>query len=230
LRQDYTIRLEEIKLDEGDIKNGVYDLLKKMIMKRDFTPNERLDAYEIAKKLGVSRTPVRDALNMLDSEGFVKTLPRKGTFVVGMYKEDFIHLFQYREMVELFSLNVGFEYLQKNIAVLENLIHYWEMIQKDQEYDRGEIMENDSKIHKFIVASSQNPKIINSYDNLQCHVKVARSYYQPHKRLNETHQEHKQILQSIEKGDREAAKIHLKNHLENSKENLLSQLELTKVF
>src|SRR5687768_8992609 len=82
----------------SDIKEMVYLKLKQMIMKREFTPNERIDPIEISRNLGISRTPVRDALNMLDAEGFITTVPRQGIYVKGIYRKDLIELFEFRKM------------------------------------------------------------------------------------------------------------------------------------
>jgi DNA-binding GntR family transcriptional regulator len=215
----------------GDMKEDVYNLLKRMIMKREFTPNERLDAYEIAKQLNTSRTPVRDALNKLDAEGFIKTYPRKGTFVTGIYKQDLIHLFQYREMNELYALDLGFEQLCNQTAKFASEIDKWDGMLKAQECEGTLFMESDIIFHKHIVHSTKNPILINLYENVNCHVHIARGYYlQDIRRMMDASQEHKVILNCLLEKNKVGAKSALKKHLDNTLDGLLKMIAIYKIF
>ena len=217
--------------DRSDMKEAVYLKLKQMIMKRDFTPNERIDPVEIAEKLGTSRTPVRDALNMLDAEGFVTTMPRQGIYVKGIYKNDLIELFHYREMIELFAVEVGFNNLQLVVNEVVQVVNNFEKLLSSTNYDGNRVMEEDIKLHKLIVQSTINQKIITSYDKLNCHVQMARAYYiQDLHRMNNTHPEHKNFLEALLEGDKEKTKLRLKQHLDHTLENLLKMIDIYKVF
>ncbi|MCD9023778.1 GntR family transcriptional regulator [Cohnella silvisoli] len=214
-----------------DMKEAIYEKLKDMIMRRDFTPNERIDAAEIAEKFGISRTPVRDALNMLDAEGFIKTVPRQGIYVKGIYRQDLIELFQYREMVELFALDTGFDALIKDLKDISADIHRFETFLISENYDGYQVMDSDIKLHKTIVASTRNKVIMDYYDKVNGHVQMARAYYlQDLQRIKQAHLEHKSFLQALEEGDKEGAKLHLKQHLEQTLANLLTIIDIYKVF
>lgn len=214
-----------------DMKEAVYEKLKEMIMKRDFTPNERIDAAEIAEKFGISRTPVRDALNMLDAEGFIKTVPRQGIYVKGIYRQDLIELFQYREMVELFALDTGFESLRGGAKDLSAVVHRFETFLETASYDGSQVMDADIQLHKAIVASTRNKVIIDSYDKANGHVQMARAYYlQDLQRIKQAHLEHQSVLHALEEGDKEGAKLQLKRHLEQTLANLLAIIDIYKVF
>lgn len=217
--------------NSGDMKENVYFILKKMIMKREFTPNERLDVNEIALKLGNSRTPVRDAINKLEAEGFVRTVARKGTFVTGIYREDLIELFQYRQMIELFCMDLGFSKLQQSADLLQNAIRNWEAQLQKEEYDGSVIMETDVQFHSFIVQSAGNSKMIKSYNALNCHVQTARGYYlQNRDRINSADREHQALLSSIMEGDKEKSKQMLEAHLNSTLDSLLKIIDVFKVF
>ncbi|WP_167859696.1 GntR family transcriptional regulator [Paenibacillus cymbidii] len=217
--------------DRSDIKEMVYLKLKQMIMKREFTPNERIDAVEIARQFGISRTPVRDALNMLDAEGFITTVSRQGIYVKGIYKKDLIELFQYRKMVELFALDQGFEHLRlhsdKLVDILNDVASYFD----SEKYDGTKVMEADIAFHKFIVDSTENDRIIESYKKLNGHVQMARAYYlQDLQRIQLAHNEHHKFLDEMRKGNKEQAKICLQEHLDQTLNNLLKIIDIYKVF
>lgn len=214
-----------------DLKDGVYRKLKEMIMRRQFTPNERIDAAEIAEQLGVSRTPVRDALNMLDAEGFIKTVPRQGVYVKGVYKEDLVQLFGYREMVELYALEVGFEEMSRDWEKLSAIIGTFDKLIAQEDWDGFQLMEADIKLHKAIVSYAGNKLISDSYDKLNGHVQIARAYYlQDIHRMKDAHDEHQAFLQTLKAGDKEGAKRLLKEHLALTMRNILKLIDIYKVF
>ncbi len=214
-----------------DMKEAIYEKLKEMIMKRDFTPNERIDAAEIAERFGISRTPVRDALNMLDAEGFIKTVPRQGIYVKGIYRQDLIELFQYREMVELFALEAGFELLRADAKEIASAVDRFETFLESDTYDGSQVMDADIQLHRAIVASTRNRVIIDYYDKVNGHVQMARAYYlQDLLRIKQAHLEHRSLLQALEEGDKEEAKLQLKRHLEQTLANLLAIIDIYKVF
>jgi DNA-binding GntR family transcriptional regulator len=218
--------------DRSDIKESVYLKLKQMIMKREFTPNARIDALEIAQKLGISRTPVRDVLNMLHAEGFINIVPRQGVYVKGIYKKDLIELFQFRQMVELYSLEVGFDNLRKEANRLNEIINSVESLLKNPEnYDGNKVMNADISLHKIIVDSTENSRIIDSYVKLNAHVQMARAYYlQDLTRIQLSHKEHLLFIHELISGNKEKSLKYLKEHLDQTLNNLLRIIEIYKVF
>lgn len=89
------------KLDNSNLWDKSYEALKKSIIKREFQPNQKLSIPELSEKLGVSRTPIRDALQRLEMEGLIKTVAKVGTFVVGITEEDVHEVMDTRAMLEL---------------------------------------------------------------------------------------------------------------------------------
>ena len=89
------------KLDNTNLWDKTYVILKDRILKRDFQADEKLSIPELASQLGVSRTPIRDALNRLETEGLVKTISKVGTFVNAIDTEDFLNIMDTRLMLEL---------------------------------------------------------------------------------------------------------------------------------
>lgn len=225
-----------LKLDSNNtnIKEKVYSLLKEMIINREFTPNEPLDAYEIAKSLGISRTPVRDALSMLDSDGFVKTIPRKGTFVAGLYEKDIREIYDARKMVELFTIEKGFTYLKENISELNKIIEKINNIYDSNENEVDNIIQNiNLEFHAVIVRSSNNIKIINYYENLIALLGATRTIYNylpDQERKRYAYRDHIELINFIDKGNLNSAKELLANHIEYTLNHLLKTIKIIKVF
>jgi DNA-binding GntR family transcriptional regulator len=89
------------KIDNSNLLEKTYAVLKDRIVRRDFAPNQKLSIADLASQLGVSRTPVRDALNRLETEGLVKTVSRVGTFVNAIEIQDLVDIIDTRLMLEL---------------------------------------------------------------------------------------------------------------------------------
>lgn len=206
----------------------VYKILKQKIINRRLTSNEQIDTSKISNELGVSTTPVRDAINMLVSEGFAETIPRKGTFVKGIYESDLIEIFEFRSMIETYSLKLGMHNIDNSI--MQNMINEWDCI-LEQGYDELSIIKVDSNLHNYIVESSNNSRIIKAYSQLNCHVQTATGYFrQDANRMIQANNEHREIMYNIIQNDLEGAQSALNNHLNITLNHLLDIIKLVKVF
>lgn len=212
-----------------DSKEAVYTHLRQMITKRELLPNQRLDIVELSKLMNVSRTPVREAIQQLVFEGFISISPRKGTYIVGIDKEHLIELYQYRSMVELFCLEQGFAGLVNQLPELEKTTELWEKEISKGSFDGEQLMNHDETFHKLIVQSAGNSKIVSSYDKLNSHVQIARSYMNKD-RVDQSLNEHKAIIAAIKEGDLSAARQRLNDHLDQALDYLLTMLKMVKIF
>ena len=177
-----------------------------------------------------SRTPLRDALKKLEHEGFVKTIPRKGTFVTGIYRDDLIEIFQFREMVELYAVEMGFSKLITSIDEMTRLVKQWEHEVRKEDCEGLILMEQDIKFHRLIIQAT-NTKILNAYDSINYHVQTARTYFlQENCRFRDTLDEHLEIVECIRKEQKQETKLALKKHLDNTLQGLLKIIDIVKVF
>ena len=211
-------------------KDYIYRVMKKKILSRDFVANESLDLDKLANIMGVSRTPLRDALKKLEHEGFIKTIPRKGTFVNGIYREDLIEIFQFREMFELYAVEIGFSKLIACIEEMTGLVDQWEQEVTKEDYDGLVLMELDVKFHGLIMQST-NRKILNAYNSINYHVQTARSYFLvKNSRFRDTLNEHLEIVNCIRNENKAGTKLVLKKHLDKTLDGLLKIINVVKVF
>ena len=89
------------------LRDVVFNTLREAILKGDLVAGERLMELQLASKLGVSRTPIREAIRMLEQEGLAITIPRKGAIVAGMTEKDMQDVLQIREALEELSVQVA---------------------------------------------------------------------------------------------------------------------------
>src|SRR5665648_92510 len=196
----------------------IYMVLKKKILSRDFTPNELLNLDKLANIMGISRTPLRDALKKLEHEGFLKTIPRKGTFVTGIYRDDLIEIFRFREMVELYAVEMGFSEIIPLVDDMTGVVEQWGQEVKKEDCDG-------------LVVQETNSRIINAYNSLNYQVQTARTYFlQENSRFRDAFNEHLEIVDCIRRENKQETKTALKHHLDNTLVGLIKIIDIVKVF
>ena len=216
-------------LDRVDLAEQTYQVLKDRILKRDLSPGEKVSLEAVAQGLGVSRTPVSEALKRLASEGLVEILPRRGTFVSRLTAREVDELFDVRLMIELHAVETLFalgkvdEFLQ---CVCQCMQRMHDATRQDDYSDYMTFMDADRELHLTLVALSGNDYLTRMYSELPVHVFVARAHY-----LNSVEDarqalaEHDEILDAFQRGDREGVTGALRNHITTVRARILAMLE-----
>lgn len=148
------------------LRDVVFHTLREAILKGELTPGERLMELQLASKLGVSRTPIREAIRMLEQEGLAVTIPRKGAEVAKMTEKDMEDVLQIREALDELAVSIACE--QMTTEQLEELRHTMhEFAEYTKSGDVKKIAEADVKFHDIIYQSTGNPKLVNMLNNLR---------------------------------------------------------------
>jgi DNA-binding GntR family transcriptional regulator len=206
-----------------NLSEMVYSSIKKSIVNMDWSnfPREiKLDERGISKKLGVSRTPLREAIKRLMAEGFLRVEPRKGLFVVNKSKGDMLEILLVRSVLEGLGAR-----LAASRATKED-IHRMKMIfspfgtksKKDVTRSYSKYSEANIKFHECILQLSQCRKLIEMAGNIFDHMRWIRSWsiYNAsfQRRFPKTHKEHLEIIKAIEERDSDLAEKRMKAHIE----------------
>ncbi|WP_320128707.1 GntR family transcriptional regulator [uncultured Sphaerochaeta sp.] len=192
----------------ANLKRQVYETIKEKIITCEYRPGSVLTEAYLTEEMQNSRTPVREAVGILESEGFVKVLPKKGIFVTDILLSDVIQIFQARLEIEPLCIRLG-----KNNFSTEEL-EVWKQRFESPTMDDLSDKELDSKMHmdliskcnnKYIIAmmkkvSDQNRRIIICSKNNSKHIIEARH-------------EHVEILGALIEGDFEKASILMREHI-----------------
>jgi DNA-binding GntR family transcriptional regulator len=211
------------------LKDRVYSEIKTKIMNFDLKPGQKIYENEIANALGVSRTPIREALSTLLQEGLVTTSSSKGYFISEVSS---------REIEELYEIRENLETLAIHLAMQKSKPEDWERM--EQELDAAEpgknsdkptmqLFEDSHRFHQEIAKLSGNRALLNFLNTIAD--KMARTYYINIlflDRAKESHNEHVKILQFIKAGDEEKAIVAAGEHFRISKEGLLHLIEQKK--
>ena len=161
--------LSKLKLENYELLNQkAYRVLKRAIIRGDLTPNSKLILSEIAKSLGISNTPIREAVNKLASEGLVKIIPNKGIIVKEINIDDFQEILQIRAFLDGLIAKLSAEKItDKEIDDMMEILHKMEKYVKED----GRLAYNDLdiKFHDFLLGIAGNNTLKEIYNNLIVH-------------------------------------------------------------
>ncbi len=158
--------LSKLKLENYELlSQKVYRVLKNSIVRGDLAPNSKLVLTEIAKSLGISNTPIREAINKLVSEGLIKIIPNKGIIVKKINMDDFQESLQVRAFLDgLIGKLASKKITDKEIGKMMKIIKKMEdCVKKD---DRLTYNDLDIKFHDLLLNTSGNSKLKEIYNNL----------------------------------------------------------------
>lgn len=206
------------------LSDQVYHLLRDNILGGIFKPGERLDVGAMAEQIGVSQTPVKEALAALAQEGLVEIRARSGTFVAQINVRDMIEVFDIRVALELLAANT----LLNNVTAedIDNLNMLIQTIQNATELDVH--YRENARFHKYLVTLSGNQRLVALYDQLHAHVHVALVHVVAPGWWRDTQVEageHQAIVEAIRQKDTAVLNAAITAHLERSRRTLLQQLE-----
>ncbi len=203
----------------------VFEEIEQAILSGVYSVGDQLVESKISLELGVSRTPVREALKQLELEGLVTTIPNKGTFVVGISTEDIIDIYTIRVAVEgISSLWAAQRITPEEIKELETIVELHEFYSSKK--DVLQLLQLDSKFHEMIYDISRSRVLKHTLASFHNHLKRAReSSLLTAGRTIEAVKEHRAIFEAIAKRDGEKAKELTEMHIINARENILNILD-----
>ena len=208
--------LKPVRLDSfRPLRELVCEHIREAIISGVFSPGERLMEIQMADEMGVSRTPVREAIRMLEKEGFVVMIPRRGTYVSNMSIKDINDVYEIR--ISLDTLAAGLAAERITDGELEELqcllVKIGEAIESN---NMAKIVEADIEFHDVLYKASRNERLRNIINNLREQITVIRGVSMRYPgRLKDTQEEHRRLVESIAarnvEKSQEAARIHLEN-------------------
>jgi len=215
-------KLVPVKLDSyKPLREIVLEALRDAIVSGILEPGERLMEIQLAEEMGVSRTPVREAIRKLELEGFIVMIPRKGAYVAGVSYKDIKDVFEIRAALEGLAAGLAAEKVtDEEIEQLERILHY------EKEPDTlDEMVQNDTDFHAFLYKAARNDKLIGILANLRENVQRYRttSLAVPG-RVKYAIQEHREIVDAVARHDVEEARNLAAAHIENAAEVMFKAL------
>lgn len=203
-------------VQHDELSKPVYDRLKEMIENGTLSPGQKLVQEKLASALGVSRTPLLKALQNLEHEMLVESIPRRGMYVKKISLPEMVQVYECREAVECMAVRLAIARATK--AEILKLKGIFDPFIDADKIEVEKYRRADEKFHDLIIDLSQNPVLKKMYllSNLQQRVYQLGLLRPP----EETLVEHQQIITAIYNRDVEAADRAMRNHISLSRKKL----------
>jgi DNA-binding GntR family transcriptional regulator len=197
----------------SELSDSVYEALKEMIVKNELKPGQKLLQEKLAAQLGVSRTPLLKALQMLEYDFMVESLPRRGMFVKKPTAKEMQDYYDVREGIEIVAIRL----VTRRITdiQLRQLKKIWEPFKNQNPINLMKYRDADDKFHSMLLDFSGNPILTKIYNHSFIQARVAQMGLM--RTPEETLSEHISMLNAIEAGDADLAEKELRAHLQKSK-------------
>lgn len=219
--------LELPRLSRKRTSDTVCTVLRDKILTHAFRPGEQLDLRQLAIHLGVSLTPVKDAVNRLALEGLIEIRPQRGTYVTKIAPEEFAEIFEIRLALECLAAEKAVERLTP--AAIRRLRKHAAQLRSPiaPKQERAAYVRNDREFHSLIVELSGNRRLKELYQSVIGRIREARLLYDEERwseRMRGASQEHAEILQAMEARDRDRLVQALRKHIKGAQEFCVGEL------
>lgn len=210
------------------LRDVVFNTLRQAILTGELKPGERLMEIHLANKLGVSRTPIREAIRKLELEGLVIMIPRRGAEVAQITWKNLKDVLEVRRAIDVLAIELACD--RMSAEELDELYRACEDFKEaTKTQDARVIAKADVALHDLIVKSTRNDRLMQLVNTLSEQMYRYRFEYikdaSQHEKLV---QEHKDMYQSILSKNKELAAQAVRKHIDNQEESIIKQLQLEK--
>lgn len=208
--------MKDLKLNINDylpLRDVVFKTLREAILKGDLKPGERLMEIQLANQLGVSRTPIREAIRKLELDGLVNVLPRRGAEVAQITEKDLRDVLEVRTSLEQLAIQLACQRISSdNIEKLKDALEVFE--EAVNSGDVKKLAEADVAFHDVIFESTNNARLIQIVNNLGEQMYRYRvEYLKDFSIHQQLCQEHRLIVKAISNKDQAKAQQLVRDHI-----------------
>jgi len=194
------------------LREIVFESMREAILSGVLQPGERLMEIQLAEEMGVSRTPVREAIRKLELENFVVMIPRKGAYVAGVSSKDVADVFEIRSALEGLAAGLAAERITEDeLEQMERVLFYRA---NEGELDLEQIVKSDTDFHALVYKASRNDRLIQILENLREQIQRFRATSLAVPGRNKLAlEEHRMIVEALRNHDSEEAQALAMAHI-----------------
>jgi len=201
----------------------VYDVLRSQILDAELPPGARLKDSELAESLGISNTPVREALRRLEQAALVETVPRRGTFVKKLSLAEVEGLYEVREALETLAVRLAAE--RAGDELLDQILQTARLhVAGVQRGAVNEYLQHDRQFHELIAEGAGNPVLASMMTSLADRIHIIRRMDQGQPQDEMSGQEHAEIGQALSHRDGEEAARLMQHHIREHRMRVVRML------
>ena len=197
----------------GSLGNKIYGILRDRILNEEYKKGDKLNELTLSKELGISRTPVREALKQLELEGLVESIPNKGVYVLGFSPRDLDDMFELRVLLEGLAIELAIDRIDSDVlAKLKELLELMEFYTLKR--DKDKLNHFNVLFHETIYQGTDSMYLEQLLSDVHYYVSVTSKNSISHvERMESSLAEHREILDAIVAKDKTAAKNIIQKHI-----------------
>ncbi len=211
--------------DHHSLRANVYRKIEEAILDGSLRPGDALIEQKLSESLGVSRTPIREALRQLELQGMVKNIPNRGCFVIGFSKKDILDMYAIRIRIESLAArwaaeNITDEELEKLREIVDLQTFYVERS------DTLQVWSLDNRFHDLIFTACRSRMLRDTLSSLHRHIQRSRELsVKTAGRAALSVSEHKKILEAIAAHDADLAEVSTSHHITMAMKNVSDHMD-----
>lgn len=209
--------------DKYSLRGRVFNRIREDILSGKYAQQEELKESTIGNELGVSRTPVREALRQLELEGLVNIIPNKGAYVTGITEKDIQDIYVIRSYLEGLCARWACEHItEEQLQELEEVVYLSEFHIKKQHHEQ--VLELDNKFHELIYEASNSKILRHVLSDFHHYVqRIRKITLSKPERAEKSNEEHTAILEAIRQRDGGRAETLAHEHIIRTIDNISKQ-------
>lgn len=206
------------------LRDVVFNTLRQAIITGEFAPGERLMEIALADRLGVSRTPVREAIRKLELEGLVVMIPRKGAEVARITEKSLKEVLEVRSALEELAAGLACERITEE-GKKELMETHKAFVEAVENKDAKDIANKDEEFHNQIFACTENERLIQMVNNLKEQMyRYRMEYVKETDYHDDLIKEHNEILDAILNNKKDKAKEIMHEHIKRQEEIIIKNI------
>lgn len=213
-------------LERQSVSKDVMAYIKEQILSGELNPGDRIVETRLAKELGISQTPVREALRHLQGEGIVHIVPNKGPMVCTFDMKDIFEIYSLRSVIEGLAIRLATEWAtDEEIQNLESI--YREMQNKLEDQSVQYLLDDSVRIHDTIMRLSKHAQLISIYQSLSFKISLINRLLGTKKTKQYEVDQHLELIEAVKSRDLEHAEQVMRKHIYRSYNDYIELNKLT---
>lgn len=206
------------------IVERVYERVKAMSVGYELKPGERVNEVEIARRLGASRTPLREALNRLSAEGLLRFVPGKGYFCRDLDVDEVLQLYELRKTIEVAAVRLAIE--RATDEEIDALLAFLSQTGPAPGLrSTVELVDLDETFHERLLAMSGNRQMLRVLENINARIRFVRWIDMHRGDRRKTQAEHRDVLRALKRRDTATCVALLEKHIDRRQDQITAALK-----
>jgi len=207
------------------LREQIVSSLRESIIKGELTPGQKLTEPELAERLGISRTPIREAFRQLESEGFLTVMPRRGAVVSRITRKEVEDFYELKSLLEGYAARIGAEKIdEKGIEKLKKINEHLSVMAEKGDVEA--FFQKNDEFHNTFISYCGNEKLLELRDHMvQKFIRFRLGEFSVPRKLIESVKQHMKIISALERRDGSLAEAVVLEHALLSGEELAERVE-----